>query len=166
MLACVLWGANGVFNVGIRTASTLVLGIAEQLNHTALIGGKANNLTSDLTDERSAARRLALGAADLVLGGVEGGGFLYHQVSQTIPLVFSSRVVACGCSVVFGASIRDAVGIRNLQVQIIVQIFHHMVLNNSTPVFRPLPLTLCKYPDCFPPVCGVLASVEWTLKHD
>lgn len=103
MLAYVLYGANGVFNVGIRTASTLVLGVAEQLNHTALIRGKANNLTSDLADERSAARRLALGAANLVLGGVEGCGFLYCQVSQTIPFVFSSRVVACGCSVVFGA---------------------------------------------------------------
>jgi hypothetical protein len=57
-------------------AGTLVLGIAEQLNHTALIGGKADDLASDLADERSAAGRLALGTADLVLGGVKGSGFL------------------------------------------------------------------------------------------
>jgi hypothetical protein len=61
---------------GVRTAGTLVLGVAEQLDHTALIGSKADDLTSDLTDERSAAGRLALGTADLVLGGVEGSGFL------------------------------------------------------------------------------------------
>lgn len=61
---------------GVRTASTLVLGVAEQLNHTALIGGKTDNLTGNLADERSAAGRLALGAANLVLGGVEGSGFL------------------------------------------------------------------------------------------
>jgi hypothetical protein len=61
---------------GVRTAGTLVLGVAEQLNHTALIGGKADDLASDLADERSAAGRLALGTADLVLGGVKGSGFL------------------------------------------------------------------------------------------
>lgn len=61
---------------GVHTASTLVLGVAEQLNHTALIGGKTDNLTGNLADERSAAGRLALGAANLVLGGVEGSGFL------------------------------------------------------------------------------------------
>ena len=65
-----------ILRLRVRTAGTLVLGVAEQLNHTALIGGKANNLTGDLADESGALRRLALGAANLVLGGVEGGGFL------------------------------------------------------------------------------------------
>lgn len=60
---------------------TLVLSVSQQLNDTALIGGKADNLTSDLADERSAAGRLALGAANLVLGGVEGSGFLFGSVS-------------------------------------------------------------------------------------
>lgn len=55
---------------------TLVLGVSQELNDAALIGGKTNDLTGNLTDERSAAGRLALGAANLVLGGVEGGGFL------------------------------------------------------------------------------------------
>lgn len=57
-------------------AGTLVLGVPQQLNDAALIGGETDDLTSDVADELSAAGRLALGTADLVLGGVEGSGFL------------------------------------------------------------------------------------------
>lgn len=56
--------------------STLVLSVSQEFDDAALIGGKANNLAGDLTDESGAARRLTLGAADAVLGGLEGGGFL------------------------------------------------------------------------------------------
>ena len=56
--------------------SALVLSVSQKFDDTALIGGKTDNLAGDLADEGSAAGRLALGAADLGLGGVEGGGFL------------------------------------------------------------------------------------------
>lgn len=56
--------------------SALVLSVSQEFDDTALIGGKTDNLAGDLADEGSAAGRLALGAADLGLGGVEGGGFL------------------------------------------------------------------------------------------
>ena len=54
----------------------LVLSVSQEFDDTALIGGKTDNLAGDLADEGSAAGRLALGAADLGLGGVERGGFL------------------------------------------------------------------------------------------
>lgn len=63
-------------------AGTLVLSVPQQLNDAALIGGKTDDLTSDVPDELSAAGRLALGTADLVLGGVEGSGFLLSVVSR------------------------------------------------------------------------------------
>ena len=56
--------------------SALVLSVSQEFDDTTLIGGKANNLTGDLADEGSAAGRLALGPADAVLGGLEGGGFV------------------------------------------------------------------------------------------
>ena len=56
--------------------SALVLSVSQEFDDTALIGGKTDNLAGDLADEGSAAGRLALGAADLGLGGVEGGGFV------------------------------------------------------------------------------------------
>lgn len=87
-------------------AGTLVLSVSQELNDAALIGGKANDLTGNLTDERSAAGRLALGTANLVLGGVEGSGFLWrnksvhlqysrsiHHVDPYHNLVFSLPVV-------------------------------------------------------------------------
>lgn len=57
-------------------AGTLVLGVPQQFDDAALIGSKTDDLTGDVADERSAAGRLALGAANLGLRGVEGGGFL------------------------------------------------------------------------------------------
>lgn len=56
--------------------STLVLSVSQEFDDTALIGGKTDNLAGDLTDESGAAGGLTLGAADAVLGGLEGGGFL------------------------------------------------------------------------------------------
>lgn len=56
--------------------STLVLSVSQEFDDTALIGGKTDNLTSDVTNKGSTAGGLALGAADTGLGGVEGGGFL------------------------------------------------------------------------------------------
>jgi hypothetical protein len=56
--------------------SSLVLSVSQKLDDTTLIGGKTDNLAGDVTDEGSAAGRLALGAADPGLGGVERGGFL------------------------------------------------------------------------------------------
>jgi hypothetical protein len=65
--------------------SSLVLSVSQKFDDTTLIGGKTDNLAGDVTDEGSAAGRLALGAADPGLGGVERGGFLSMgtQVSFT-----------------------------------------------------------------------------------
>lgn len=62
--------------------SALVLSVSQKFDDTALVGGKTDDLAGDLTDEGSAAGRLALAAADLVLGGVEGRGFLVMLVSR------------------------------------------------------------------------------------
>lgn len=72
----------------------LVLSVSQEFDDTALIGGKTDNLAGDLTDEGSAAGRLALGAADLGLGGVEGCGFLERED----PVSFGSETpVVCSC---------------------------------------------------------------------
>lgn len=60
-------------------ASSLVLSVSQKFDDTTLIRGKTSNLTGDVTDEGSAAGRLALGAADPGLGGVERGGFLSRE---------------------------------------------------------------------------------------
>jgi hypothetical protein len=52
---------------------TLVLAVTEQLNDTALVGGKASNLLDNLTDESGALAEVALGAGDAGLGDAGGG---------------------------------------------------------------------------------------------
>lgn len=61
---------------------TLVLSVTQQLNDTALVGSKTDNLTGNLADELGAAGRLALGTADLGLGGVQRGGFLCSSLAR------------------------------------------------------------------------------------
>ena len=55
---------------------TLVLRVPQKFNDTALIGSETDDLTGDVANESGSAGGLALGAADAVLGGVKGGGFL------------------------------------------------------------------------------------------
>jgi hypothetical protein len=62
-------------------AGTLVLGVAQEFDDAALVGSEADNLLGDLADESGAAGRLANGAADAGLGGVQGGGFLLNMKS-------------------------------------------------------------------------------------
>jgi len=59
-------------------AGTLVLGVAEQLNDTALVGSKTGNLLDNVADEGGALAHLALGAGDARLDDASGG-FLYFQ---------------------------------------------------------------------------------------
>lgn len=54
----------------------LVLSVPQEFNDTALIGSETDDFTGDVANESGAAGGLALGAADPVLGGVKGGGFL------------------------------------------------------------------------------------------
>lgn len=68
---------------------TLVLGVPQQFDDAALVGSKTDDLTGDVADERSAAGRLALGAADLVLGGVESSGFLYWNMLASSWVMYS-----------------------------------------------------------------------------
>lgn len=55
---------------------TLVLSVPQKFDDTALIGSETDDLTGDVANESGAAGGLALGAADAVLRGVKGGGFL------------------------------------------------------------------------------------------
>jgi hypothetical protein len=57
-------------------ASPLILGVPQEFDDAALIRGKTGDLADNVADKGSAAGGTALGAADTVLGGVEGGGFL------------------------------------------------------------------------------------------
>lgn len=59
-----------------KLTGPLVLSVPQQLDDAALIRGKTGDFADDVTDEGSAAGGTALGTADTVLGGVEGGGFL------------------------------------------------------------------------------------------
>jgi len=54
-------------------AGTLVLGVAEQLNDTALVGSKTGNLLDNVADEGGALAHLALGAGDARLDDASGG---------------------------------------------------------------------------------------------
>lgn len=58
-------------------AGTLVLGVPQQFDDTALIGGETGDLLDDVADKGGAAGETALGAADAGLG-LDRGGFLYH----------------------------------------------------------------------------------------
>lgn len=58
-------------------AGTLVLGVPQQFDDTALVGGETGDLLDDVADKGGAAGETALGAADAGLG-LDGGGFLYH----------------------------------------------------------------------------------------
>lgn len=52
---------------------TLVLGVAEQLDAAALVGGEAGDLLDDVTDERGALAQVTLGAGDSGLDNTGGG---------------------------------------------------------------------------------------------
>ena len=54
---------------------TLVLGVTEQLNDSALVGSEASNLLDDLADEGSALAQVALGSGDTGLDDT-GSGFV------------------------------------------------------------------------------------------
>jgi len=53
-------------------AGTLVTGVAEQLNDTALVGGEASDLLDDLTDKRSALAQVTLGLGNTGLDNASG----------------------------------------------------------------------------------------------
>jgi hypothetical protein len=57
-------------------AGTLVLGVAEQLDAAALVGGETGDLLDDVADERGALAQVTLGAGDSGLDDA-GGGLLY-----------------------------------------------------------------------------------------
>ena len=69
-----------------KLPGALVLSVSQKFNDTALIGGKTGDLADDVTDEGSAACRVALGAADTGLRGVEGGSFLCLLASHIFKL--------------------------------------------------------------------------------
>lgn len=54
---------------------TLVLGVSQQFDNAALIGGETGDLLDDVADKGSAAGKTALVAADAGLG-LDRGGFL------------------------------------------------------------------------------------------
>jgi hypothetical protein len=54
---------------------TLVLGVTEQLNDSALVGSEASNLLDDLANEGSALAQVALGSGNTGLDDT-GSGFL------------------------------------------------------------------------------------------
>lgn len=56
-------------------AGTLVLGVPQQFDNTALIGGETSDLLDDVADKGGAAGETTLGAADASLG-LDRGGFL------------------------------------------------------------------------------------------
>jgi hypothetical protein len=64
-----------------QLARALVLAVAQQLDHAALVGGQAGDLPDDLAHEGGAFAEVALGAADAWLA-CEGGHFL-HMVKGT-----------------------------------------------------------------------------------
>lgn len=88
-----------------KLTGTLVLGVPQQFDDAALIGSKTDDLTGDVTDERSAAGRLALGAANLVLRGVEGSGFLYWNMLATSR---SYAFANCRCSRILCSDARSS----------------------------------------------------------
>lgn len=79
---------NSTYPLLCELTGALVLSVSQEFDDAALIGGKTDNLAGDLTDEGSTAGRLALAAADLVLGGAVGRGFLLStrrsHVSSTL----------------------------------------------------------------------------------
>lgn len=67
--------AEGTESLLGELTGTLVLAVAEQLDDSALVGGKTRNLLDDLTDEGGALAQVALGAGDAGLDNA-GGGFV------------------------------------------------------------------------------------------
>jgi hypothetical protein len=67
--------AEGTESLLGELTGTLVLGVAEQLNDSALVGSKASNLLDDLTDESSALAQVTLGSGNTGLDDT-GSGFL------------------------------------------------------------------------------------------
>lgn len=77
--------------------SSLVLSVSQKFDDTTLIRGKTDNLAGDVTDEGSAAGRLALGAADPGLGGVERGGFLSWEPKSASLKLFLISITQVEC---------------------------------------------------------------------
>lgn len=69
---------------------TLVLGVPQQFDNTALIRGETGDLLDDVTDKGSAAGETALAAADAGLG-LDRGGFL-KVINQYVFNITSSDV--------------------------------------------------------------------------
>ena len=77
VLVC-LW--NRTYSLLGQLSCPLVLGVAEQLDHSALIRSKTGDFLDDFADKRGAFGEVALCAGDA--GFVcEGGGFLQSRVS-------------------------------------------------------------------------------------
>lgn len=68
-------------------AGTLVLGVPQQFDNTALIRGETGNLLDDVTDKGGAARETTLAAADAGLG-LDRGGFLWIINQYVFNVVF------------------------------------------------------------------------------
>jgi hypothetical protein len=71
----------------------LVLGVSEQFNDTALVGGETGDLAHDIADERGALAEVALGAGD-TRGGLDRGDLL--QRVSAIFLVYGLRLCDMG----------------------------------------------------------------------
>lgn len=67
--------AEGTESLLGELTGTLVLAVSEQLNDSALVGGKTSNLLDDLTDESGALAQVTLGPGDTGLDDT-GSGFL------------------------------------------------------------------------------------------
>lgn len=93
LIDLLLGTAKGTESLLGELTGTLVLGVAEQFNDSALVGGKASNFLDDVTDESSALAQVALGAGHTGLDNTgsgfvaavqtngqtgSGGGFLGH----------------------------------------------------------------------------------------
>jgi hypothetical protein len=87
-------------------AGTLVLGVPQQLDDTALIGGETGDLLDDVADKGGAAGETALGAADAGLG-LNRGGFLYHQsVSSLFNITSADLIVVSVWSLVVAVGVQ------------------------------------------------------------
>ena len=75
LIDLLLGAAEGTESLLGELTGTLVLGVTEQLNDSALVGSEASNLLDDLADEGSALAQVALGSGDTGLDDT-GSGFV------------------------------------------------------------------------------------------